>query len=68
MLCGHDDAMPRHQAAARRQRQVGGLPDGQGELAGTVGGAEAQAALLLQAVGKAGWEGKQSASEATQLG
>ena len=54
MLCGDDLAVARHQAAARGQRQVRALPDGQGEVAGAVGGGEAQPALLLQQ--RQGWE------------
>ena len=54
VLCGDDLAVARHQAAARGQRQVRALPDGQGEVAGAVGGGEAQPALLLQQ--RQGWE------------
>lgn len=46
MLPGDDAAVAGHQAAARRQRQVRALPDGQRQLARPAGGRKAEAAGL----------------------
>jgi hypothetical protein len=48
VLGGHNDAVTGHEAPPRRQRKVGRLADGDGQVAGAGGGGEAQAALVLR--------------------
>lgn len=56
VLSGHNEAVPRHQPASSGQRKVAGLADGDGQVAGAVGGGKTQAALVLQPEQGKKWE------------